>query len=118
MAFIVVKALKLIHFDTYGARATSRLSMKRSAISPPVQRKKAAIMRVNAFVRCDNGMHLDWNKAMFIGRDLRQTASLKENGIQAKEVSRHNNAILKPRVVELDGRVVNDKTYTPEMYAV
>jgi len=43
---------------------------------------------------------------------------LKKCGVQRKWSSVRTDAFQSPRLVEVDGRVVNDKPYTPEMYAV
>jgi prolyl oligopeptidase len=60
-----------------------------------------------------------WKEALCLQRSAATTCLLRSRGIEAELVIGTQKLPFKAHAwVEVDGRVVNDKSYTPEMYAV
>jgi Transglutaminase-like superfamily len=60
-----------------------------------------------------------WKQALCLQRSAAATCLLKSRGVQAHMVIGAQQMPFKAHAwVEVDGRVVNDKPYTPEIYAV
>jgi Transglutaminase-like superfamily len=60
-----------------------------------------------------------WKEALCLQRSAATACLLKQHGVPAQMVIGAQQMPFKAHAwVEVDGRVVNDKAYTPEMYAV
>ncbi len=60
-----------------------------------------------------------WKEALCLQRSAATACLLKRNGVPAQMVIGAQQIPFKAHAwVEVDGRVVNDKPYTPEMYSV
>jgi hypothetical protein len=120
MSFLVLKAyLKLIHFDFYLA------SGKFAALYKKVRRypigKQAPI--VGAVEQICSAVDMAciwyWKEALCLQRSAATACLLKKHGVPAQMVIGAQHTPFKAHAwVEVDGRVVNDKPYTPEMYPV
>src|SRR5277367_2703980 len=118
MSFLVLKAyLKLIHFDLYLARGNFE------ALYEKVRRyrvgKKAqvpdAVERICYAV--DMACIWYWKEALCLQRSAATACLLKKYGVPAQMVIGAQQMPFRAHAwVEVEGRVVNDKPYTPEMY--
>ena len=120
MFFLVLRAyLKLIHFDLYLARGNFAALYdkvrkyplgKRTLPPDPVERLCSAV---------DMACIWYWKEALCLQRSAATACLLKNYGVSAELVIGAQQMPFKAHAwVEVDGRVVNDKPYTPEMYAV
>jgi hypothetical protein len=120
MSFLVLKAyLQLIVFDLFLARGNFRAVYDKVRNYP--MGKKAptvdTIERICAAV--DMACIWYWKEALCLQRSAATTCLLKRYGVAAHMVIGAQQIPFKAHAwVEVDGRVVNDKPYTPEMYAV
>jgi Transglutaminase-like superfamily len=120
MSFLVLKAyLKLIHFDLYLARgnfATLCNKVRRYPLGKVAAPPDAA-ERICAAI--DMACIWYWREALCLQRSAATACLLKKYGVQAQMVIGAQQTPFKAHAwVEVSGRVVNDKPYTPEMYAV
>ena len=120
MSFLVLKAyLKLIQFDLYLARGNfaalydkvRKYSVGKWAPAPDtVERICSAI---------DMACIWYWKEALCLQRSAATACLLKKFGVSAQLVIGAQQMPFKAHAwVEVGGCVVNDKSYTPEMYAV
>ena len=120
MLFLVLKAyLKLIHFDFYLARGNFAALYDKVRNYPIGAKVPAA----NAVERICSAVDMAciwyWKEALCLQRSAATACFLKKYGVPAKMVIGAQQMPFKAHAwVEVDGRVVNDKPYTPEMYAV
>jgi Transglutaminase-like superfamily len=120
MSFLVLKAyLKLIHFDFYLVRGNFAALYDKvrnypiGAKVPPA----GAVERICSAV--DMACIWYWKEALCLQRSAATACFLKKYGVPARMVIGAQHMPFKAHAwVEVDGRVVNDKPYTPEMYAV
>jgi hypothetical protein len=120
MSFLVLKAyLKLIHFDLYLARGNfaalydkvRKYSVGKRAPAPD------AVERICSAI--DMACIWYWKEALCLQRSAATACLLKKYGVPAQLVIGAQQMPFKAHAwVEVGGRVVNDKSYTPEMYAV
>jgi hypothetical protein len=119
MSFLVLKAyLKLIHFDLYLARGNfAALYEKvrkypiRTSTPPP-----DAVERICSAI--DMACIWYWKEALCLQRSAATACLLKKYGVPAQLVIGAQQMPFKAHAwVEVGDRVVNDKPYTPEMYA-
>lgn len=120
MSFLVLRAyLKLIYFDLYLARGNfaplydkvRKYPVER--MTPPVD----AVERICSAV--DMACIWYWKEALCLQRSAATSCLLKSHGIFAQMVIGAQQLPFKAHAwVEVDGRVVNDKRYVEEMYAV
>lgn len=120
MSFLVLKAyLKLIHFDLYLARGNfaalyhkvRKYPIGKQALGPN------AVERVCSAI--DMACIWYWKEALCLQRSAATACLLKKCGVPAQMVIGAQQMPFKAHAwVEVNGRVVNDKPYTPEMYAV
>lgn len=120
MSFLVLRAyLKLIHFDLYLARGNfaalydkvRNYSIRRKVPAPD------AVQRICYAV--DMACIWYWKEALCLQRSAATTCLLKQYGVPAQMVLGTQQMPFKAHAwVEVGGQVVNDKPYTPEMYAV
>ena len=120
MSFLVLRAyLLLIRFDLYLVRGNfSELYDK--VRSYPIGKKT---MSAEAIEQICSAMDMAciwyWKEALCLQRSAATACLLKRYGIPAQMVIGAQQMPFKAHAwVEVEGRVVNDKPYTPEMYAV
>jgi len=120
MSFLVLKAyLKLIHFDLYLARDNFAALYDKVRKYPVGKQAPAAdtVERICSAV----DMACVWygKEALCLQRSAATACLLKKHGVPAQMVIGAQKMPFKAHAwVEVDGRVVNDKSYTPEIYAV
>jgi len=120
MSFLVLKAYwKLILFDLYLARGNFT-ALYNKVRKYPVGNQPAApdaVERICSAV--DMACIWYWKEALCLQRSAATACLLKQYGVLAQMVIGAQHMPFKAHAwVEVDGRVVNDKPYTPEMYAV
>jgi hypothetical protein len=120
MSFLVLKAyLNLILFDFYLARANFGALYQKVRNYPLGQHLSApdAVERICSAV--DMACIWYWKEALCLQRSASTTCLLKKYGVPAQLVIGAQQMPFKAHAwVEVNGRVVNDKPYTPEMYGV
>jgi hypothetical protein len=120
MSFLVLKAyLKLIHFDFYLARGNFEALYDKVRNYPVAPRTPETydIELVNHAI--DMACIWYWKEALCLQRSAATACLLKRYGVPAQMVIGAQQMPFKAHAwVEVDGRVVNDKPYMPEMYAV
>jgi hypothetical protein len=120
MSFLVLQAyLRLIQFDLYLARGDFQ-ALYDKVRNCPVERETAlpdAVERICPAV--DMACIWYWKEALCLQRSAATACLLRRYGVGAELVIGAQQMPFKAHAwVEVDGRVVNDKPYTPEMYAV
>lgn len=120
MSLLVLRAyLKLIQFDMYLARGHFARLYNNVRNSPVGARtlKPDDIERINHAI--DMACIWYWKEALCLQRSAVTACLLKRYGVRAQMVIGAQQTPFRSHAwVEVDGRVVNDKPYTPEMYAV
>lgn len=120
MLFLTVKAyLKLIYFDFYLARRNFAALYDKVRNYPIANMKAApgAVKRICDAV--DMACIWYWKEALCLQRSSATACLLKNYGVRAQMVIGAQQMPFKAHAwVEVDGQVVNDKPYTPEMYGV
>ena len=120
MSFLVLQAyLKLIHFDFYLARKDFAALYNKVRHSPVVNQAASpdAVEQICSAV--DMACIWYWKEALCLQRSAAAACLLKRHGVPAQMVIGAQQMPFKAHAwVEVDGRVVNDKPYTSEMYAV
>ncbi len=120
MSFLVLKAyLKLIHFDVYLARRNFAALYDKVRKYPVGKRTAApdAVERICSAI--DMACIWYWKEALCLQRSAATACLLKKFGVPAQLVIGAQQMPFKAHAwVEVGGGVVNDKPYTPEMYAV
>jgi hypothetical protein len=120
MSFLVLKAyLKLIYFDLYLAQGNFAALYDKVRNSTVAARMPDpdALERINSAI--DLACIWYWKEALCLQRSAATACLLKKYGLPAQMVIGAQQMPFKAHAwVELDGRVVNDKPYTPDMYAV
>jgi hypothetical protein len=120
MSFLVLKAyLKLIQFDLVLARGNfAELYYKvRSSSVAETTPAPDAVERICSAV--DIACIWYWKEALCLQRSAATSCLLKSHGIVAQMVIGAQQLPFKSHAwVEVNGRVVNDKSYVTEMYAV
>ena len=120
MSFLIIKAyLKLIHFDLYLARGNFA-ALYDKVRKYPVRKRAPAPDAVDSICSAiDMACIWHWKEALCLHRSAATACLLKKYGVPAQLVIGAQQMPFKAHAwVEVDGRVVNDKPYTPEMYAV
>jgi hypothetical protein len=120
MSFLVLKAyLKLIYFDLYLARGNFAVLYGKirgypvTDFVPPSD----AVKRICDAV--DMACIWYWKEALCLQRSSATACLLKQYGVRAQMVIGAQQMPFRAHAwVEVDGQVVNDKPYTPEMYGV
>ncbi len=120
MSFLVLKAyLKLIHFDLYLARGNFAALYNKVRNYPAGSQAPSAGVVEQICSAVDRACIWYWKEALCLQRSAATACLLKKYGVPAKMVIGAQQVPFKAHAwVEVDGRVVNDKPYTPEMYAV
>jgi len=120
MSFLVLRAyLNLIHFDLFLARGNFSALYKKvrnyptgraAELRDPIEKVCAAV---------DMACIWYWKEVLCLQRSAATACLLKRYGIPAQLVIGAQQMPFRAHAwVEVDGRVVNDKPYTPEIYAV
>jgi transglutaminase superfamily protein len=120
MSFLVLKAyLKLIYFDFYLARGDFA-ALYNQVRKHPISSKPARLDAVEQICSAvDMACIWYWKEALCLQRSAATACLLKRYGVPAQLVIGAQQMPFKAHAwVEVHGRVVNDKSYTPEMYAV
>jgi transglutaminase superfamily protein len=120
MSFLVLKAyMKLIHFDLYLARGNFAALHEKVREYPIRTRTMAPDVIERICSAVDMACIWYWKEALCLQRSAATACLLKEYGVPAQMVIGAQQMPFKAHAwVEVDGRVVNDKPYTPEIYAV
>ena len=120
MSFLVLKAyLKLIYFDLYLARGNFSALYDKVRGYPTGKKAEAADAIEKICSAVDMACIWYWKEALCLQRSAATACLLRRYGIPARMVIGAQQMPFKAHAwVEVNGRVVNDKTYTPEMYAV
>ena len=120
MSFLALKAyLKLIYFDLYLARGNFSALYDKVRSYPTGRRAEAADAIEQICSAVDMACIWYWKEALCLQRSAATTCLLRRYGVPARMVIGAQQMPFKAHAwVEVDGRVVNDKPYTPEMYAV
>lgn len=120
MPFLTLKAyLKLIHFDLYLVQGSFEALYDKVRGYPVRNQAPApdAVERICSAV--DMACIWYWKQALCLQRSAATACLLRMYGVPAQMVIGAQQIPFKAHAwVEVDGRVVNDKPYTPEMYAV
>ena len=120
MSFLVLNAyLRLVLFDLYLARQNFA-ALHRKVHNYPVNKQTPssdAIERICSAV--DMACIWYWKEVLCLQRSAATACLLKHYGVHAQMVIGVQQMPFKAHAwVEVNGRVVNDKPYTLEMYAV
>jgi Transglutaminase-like superfamily len=120
MSFIMLQAyLKLIHFDLYLARGNFAALYEKVRRCPVGTNVPVADAVERICYAVDMACIWYWKEALCLQRSAATACLLKKYGVPAQMVIGAQQMPFKAHAwVEVDGRVVNDKPYTPEMYAV
>lgn len=120
MSFLVLRAyLKLIHFDLYLARGSFSALYNNVRNYPMAKTLEAndAVEKVCAAV--DIACIWYWKEVLCLQRSAATSCLLKRYGVPAQMMIGAQQMPFRAHAwVEVDGRVVNDKPYMREMYAV
>ena len=120
MPFLVLQAyLQLIHFDFYLARKDFAAIHNKVRHCPVANKTPSpdAVEQICSAV--DMACIWYWKEAFCLQRSAATACLLKRHGVPAQMVIGAQQMPFKAHAwVEVDGRVVNDKPYTPEMYGV
>jgi Transglutaminase-like superfamily len=120
MSILTLKAYsKLIHFDLYLARRNFSALYEKVRKYPA--RKQVPYPKTVEEIcsAVDMACIWYWKEALCLQRSAATACLLKDFGVAAQMVIGAQQMPFKAHAwVEVDGRVVNDKAYTPEMYAV
>jgi hypothetical protein len=120
MSFLVLKAyVKLIQFDLYMARGNFVALYDKVREYPTGKRAFAPREVASICSAIDLACIWYWKEALCLQRSAATVCLLKEYGVPARLVIGARQIPFKVHAwAEVDGRVVNDKPYTPEIYAV
>jgi hypothetical protein len=120
MSYLVLKAYwKLICFDLYLSRGNFA-ALYDGVRNCPIDRKapsREAVGRICSAV--DTACIWYWKEVLCLQRSAATACLLKQLGAPAQMVIGAKQMPFRAHAwVEVDGRVVNDKSYTPDIYAV
>lgn len=120
MSFLVLRAyLRLIQFDFYMARGDFE-ALYNNVRNCPIEQKP---MSPNAIEQICSAVDMAciwyWKEAPCLQRSAATACLLKKLGVPAQLVIGAQQVPFKAHAwVEVGGRVVNDKPYSPQIYAV
>jgi hypothetical protein len=120
MLFLVLRAyLRLIQFDLYLARGNFE-ALYNKIRNCPIGKSPVSPNSVEQICSAvDMACIWYWKEALCLQRSAATACLLKKFGVSAQLVIGAQQMPFKAHAwVEVDDRVVNDKPYTPEMYAV
>ena len=120
MSFLILKAyLNLIRFDLYLMRGNFAAVYDKVRNSPvgKTAPTPSAVERICSAV--DMACIWYWKEALCLQRSAATSCLLKSHGIFAQMVIGAQQMPFKAHAwVEVDGRVINDKSYVSQIYAV
>jgi len=120
MSFLVLKAYsKLIQFDLYLARGTFSILYQKVRDYPIANTTPLGNVVDPICSAVDMACIWYWKEALCLQRSAATACLLKNYGVPARMVIGAQQKPFRAHAwVEVDGRVVNDKPYVSEMYAV
>src|SRR5712671_7130529 len=120
MSFLVLRAyLRLIQFDLYLTRRNVQALYNKVRAYPIMKIPTSADSVEQICSAVDMACIWYWKEALCLQRSAATACLLKKYGVPARLVIGAQQMPFKAHAwVEVDGRVVNDKPYAPEMYAV
>ena len=120
MLFLSLRAyLKLIHFDLYLARGNFATLCNKVRSYPAGGTLKSHVAVEEVCAAVDMACIWYWKEVLCLQRSAATTCLLKQHGITAQMMVGAQQIPFKAHAwVEVDGRVVNDKPYMREIYAV
>jgi hypothetical protein len=120
MPFLIVRAyLMLIYFDLFLARGNFRALYERARNSPVGRATGIADATQKVCSAVDIACIWYWKQVFCLQRSAATACLLKSFGVRAQMVIGAQQMPFKTHAwVEVDGHIVNDKAYMPEMYAV
>jgi hypothetical protein len=120
MSFLILKAyLKLIHFDLYLARGNFAVLCDKVRNYPIEKHAPFSNVVERICSAVDMACIWYWKEALCLQRSAATACLLKNYGVPAQMVVGAQQIPFKAHAwVEVEGHVVNDKPYTPEIYAV
>jgi hypothetical protein len=120
MSFLVLKAyLNLILFELYLARGNFAALYEKVRRYPIRRQVSAGAFAQQICEAVDMACIWYWKEALCLQRSAATVCLLKKYGIAAQLVIGAQQMPFKAHAwVEVDGRVINDKPYVPEIYAV
>ena len=120
MSFLVLRAyLRLMQFDLYLARGNFK-ALYGKVRAYPVRKMPTPVNVVEQICSAvDTACIWYWKEVLCLQRSAATACLLKSNGVPAEMMIGAQQMPFKAHAwVEVDGRVVNDKPYMREMYAV
>jgi hypothetical protein len=120
MSHLVLRAyLNLIDFDLFLARGTFSVLYERVREYPLAKTKETPDPTEKVCSALDAACIWYWKQVLCLQRAAATTCLLKAHGVPARMMIGVQQMPFKAHAwVEVDGRVVNDKSYTPEIYTV
>ena len=120
MSFLVLEAyFELVRIDVYCARGNFAALYKEVRNYPTEKWTPVPESAERICSAIDMACIWYWKQALCLQRSAATTCLLRKYGVPAQMVIGAQQVPFKAHAwVEVDGRVVNDKSYTPEMYAV
>jgi hypothetical protein len=120
MSFLVLRAyLRLIQFDLYLARGNFQALYDKVRAYPIRKMPTSADLTERVCSAVDMACICYWKEVRCLQRSAVTTCLLKRYGVPAQMMLGARQMPFKAHAwVEVDGRVVNDKSYMREMYAV
>ncbi len=120
MSFLVLQAyLLLMRFDLYLARGDFTALYNKVRSYPTGKKVEAADAVERICSAMDMACIWYWKEALCLQRSAATVCLLRAYGVPAQLVIGAQQMPFKAHAwVEVKGRVVNDRLYTPEMYAV
>jgi len=118
MSFLVLRAyLQLIRFDMYLARGNFAALYEKVRQYPAGKQAPAAEAVERICTAMDMACIWYWKEALCLQRSAATACLLKKYGVPAQMVIGAQQMPFKAHAwVEVNGRVVNDKPYMPEIY--
>jgi Transglutaminase-like superfamily len=120
MSFLVLRAyLRLIQFDLYLVRGNFNALYEKVRDCPTRKTSLHANAVEQICAAVDMACIWYWKRVLCLQRSAATACLLKRSGVQAHMILGAQQVPFKAHAwVEIDGRVVNDKPYMREMYAV
>lgn len=120
MRFLVLKAyLKLVLFDLYLARGNFNALYEKVRRYRQDKREPSEDTVERVCLAVDTACIWYWKRVLCLQRSAATTCLLRTCGVGAQLVIGAQQIPFRAHAwVEADGRVVNDKSYTPEMYGI
>jgi hypothetical protein len=120
MSFLVLQAYsKLVHFDFYLARGNFAALYEKVRNCPVVTMLERPDLTDHICAAVDMACIWYWKEVLCLQRSAATACLLKRHGIPAQMMIGAQQMPFRAHAwVEVGGRVVNDKPYVREMYAV